>query len=68
MPSHEIDPKLSWSLDHLSFNLFAIFDKTEFWVRNFDCGLVTLSLLLRPNLSTGSGCSEFPLHNVGHFC
>ena len=49
------------SLDPIFFNLFSIFipcssfRQEQFWVRNFDCGLVTLSLSLRPSLSPGCG-------------
>jgi hypothetical protein len=40
-------------------------DKLLVW--NFNCWLVTLSLHLRPCLSTGGGFFEFPLTIVGHW-
>jgi hypothetical protein len=52
-----MDPKLDPSLDGLSFSLFSIFVPAMFfrqeqsWVRNFDCGLVTLSPYLRLSIS-----------------
>jgi hypothetical protein len=41
-------PKLGQSLDSLSFSLFISFRQEQFWVRNFDNGVVILSLHLGP--------------------
>ena len=35
---------------------FCTFTQEQFWVRNFNCVLVTPSLYLKPCLSTGGGC------------
>jgi hypothetical protein len=72
VPRYEMDLKSGWSLDCFSFSLFSIFDPVVLLDRNnsgseFDCGLITQSLHLRPCLSTGGGVFEFPLPSVGHF-
>ena len=45
--SHEMVPKLGWSMYSLSFSLFflwslKVYEMRKIWVRNFDYGLVTV--------------------------
>lgn len=50
----------------LQFYFWTFFRQEQYWVRNFDWGLVTLSLHLRPYLPTDGRLFEIPLSNVGH--
>jgi hypothetical protein len=52
---------------HLHFCPCCSSWQEQFWVRGFDCGMITPSLHLIPCLSTGGRLYKVPLPTVGHF-